>query len=100
LRANGEMLARFFPGGRLAESRLRGAKGARLDLAQLLTPTRRRALDLDKAYLVLVRDQSFVLGREPRLAPPVNLHATIENAETDLGKAGKVYSDGVLWLDW
>jgi hypothetical protein len=100
LRANTEILARFFPGGRIDPARLRGAKGKPLDLAELLTPSRRRALDLNKAYLVLVRDQAFALGREPRLAPPANVHRTIENTETDLGKSGKVYTDGVLWLDW
>lgn len=100
-RANDEMLQRFFPGGVLEEQAVRRAsRGGDRDLQWLLAPSRRRALDLNKAYMVLVRDQSFEHGRDPLLAPPRNVHAAIENGETELGAAGKVFRDGRLWLDW
>jgi len=100
-RANDEILRRFFPGGVLDETAVRrAAKGGDRDLAWLLTPTRRRALDLNKAYMVIVREQSFEQGRDTLLAPPANVHPAIENGETELGAAGKVFRDGRLWLDW
>ncbi|MDC0749690.1 hypothetical protein [Polyangium mundeleinium] len=101
LRANDEMLARFFPGGVLAESELRrAAPGGDRDLAFLLLPSRERALVLDKAYRVIVRGQRFDLGRDALLRPAVNVHRAIENGSTDLGKADRVYTDGRLRLDW
>jgi hypothetical protein len=101
LRANGEMLARFFPGGELDEAAVRrAARGGDRDIAFLLTPSRERALLLAKAYMVLVREQSFDKGRDAMPLPPANVHREIENGSTGLGKAGKVYRDGRLWLDW
>ncbi|MDI1443064.1 hypothetical protein [Polyangium sp. 6x1] len=101
LRANDEMLARFFPGGVLAASELRrAAPGGDRDLAFLLLPSRERALALDKAYRAIVRGQRFDLGRDALLRPAVNVHRAIENGSTDLGKANRIYTDGRLRLDW
>ncbi len=101
LRANGEILARFFPGGRLDEAAVRrAARGGDRDIAFLLTPSRERALLLAKAYMVVVREQSFELGRDAVPVPPANVHREIENGSTELGKAGKIFRDGKLWLDW
>ena len=101
LRANDEMLARFFPGGVLDEGSVRrAAAGGDRDLAWLLTPSRARALALGKAYLAVVREQSFVLGRDAMLAPAVNVHRSIEgNGETELGKANRRFADGTLFLE-
>lgn len=95
------MLARFFPGGVLAEAEVRrAARGGDRDLAWLLTPSRARALALAKAYLAVVREQSFVLGRDAVLAPATRVHRRIEgNGETELGAAGLVFTDGTLFLD-
>lgn len=101
LRANAEVLERFFPGGRLDRAQvLRAAKGGDRDIAFLLTPSRERAILLNKAYMTLVREQSFDLGRDALPAPPANVHRQIENGSTDLGRTGRVYRDGRLWLDW
>lgn len=101
LRANTEMLARYFPGGRLDEAAVRrAAPGGDRDIAALLTPSRERAILLAKAYMTIVREQSFELGRDPLPSPPANVHRTIENGSTDLGRTGKVFHDGRLWLDW
>ena len=65
-----------------------------------LTPSRARALALGKAYLAVVREQSFVLGRDAMLAPAVNVHRSIEgNGETELGKANRRFADGTLFLE-
>jgi hypothetical protein len=100
-RANDEMLARFFPGGSLDEVALRrAAPGGDRDLTSLLLPSRARALALDKAYLQLVREQSFELGRDAFPRVPTNVHRQIENGSTELAARQLVFHDGVLWLDW
>lgn len=66
----------------------------------LVIPSRERALLLNKAYMALVKEQRFTLGRDPLITPTVNVHPTIENGSTELGTTDRVYSDGRLWLDW
>lgn len=101
LRANGEMLARFFPIGILDRAEvLRAARGGDRDLAWLLTPSRERALRLGKAYMVLVREQSFEKGRGAFPDAVTNVQPGIQNGSTDLARTGKVFHDGHLWLDW
>ncbi|MFA5122610.1 hypothetical protein [Zavarzinia sp.] len=65
-RANEEALARFFPGGVADPAALAGLATR---LGPLTDPSPRRALDLDKAYRLIVREQSFALGRAPTIAP-------------------------------
>ena len=95
-RANEEILARFFPNGTLDETRVRAAK----DIRDLITPSRTRAIDLNKAYMALVREQNFEQGRDTVLAPAHNVHRRIENGDTGLKQKNKVYDDGRLWLEW
>ncbi|HET9957293.1 MAG TPA: hypothetical protein VFQ61_22500 [Polyangiaceae bacterium] len=61
-RANLEVLAKFFTG----EGRLRPEMRERLrrDVTELLLPSPERAYALNKAYYLVVQDQSFVFGRE------------------------------------
>jgi len=101
-RSNDEMLARFFTaeGNVRAENVLRAAPGGEADLRTLVMPSERRALELAKAYLVLVRLQRFEHGRDALLAPVTNVHATIENGDTALSESGLLFHDGSLWLDW
>ncbi len=100
-RSNEELLARFFPGGHLAEAELRrAAVGGDRDLAWVLFPGRARALALDKAYLAVVREQSFTRGRDATLAPATRVHDRIVDEGTGLGEAGRVHRDGRLHLRW
>jgi len=100
-RANDEIVARFFgPEGLRRDEVLRAAKGGDRDLRHLVMPSRERALALDKAYLALVREQSFILGRDAVLKPVKNVHERIENGDTGLKKKKAIYDDGRLWLDW
>jgi hypothetical protein len=41
----------------------------------LLLPSAARALDLDRAYMAIVREQSFVRGRDVVLAPSSHVHS-------------------------
>lgn len=100
-RTNDELLARFVPNGAVAEDELRrAAVGGDRDLAWALTPSRARALALDKAYLAVVGEQSFIRGRDAVLAPATRVHQRITEEGTGLGDAGKVHRDGRLHLRW
>lgn len=100
-RANGEILDRFFPGGVLDEDAVRrAAPGGDRDIAYLIAPSRERALELDKAYRALVREQRFDLGRDAVLRPTANVHREIVNGSTGLDQAGRVFTDGQLRLEW
>ncbi len=101
-RANAELLTRFFPDDVLDEAAVgRAASGGDRDLAWLLFPSRERAMALNKAYLAIVREQSFVRGRDAVLQPATRVHARIDgNGSTALGKTGKIFPDGRLHLDW
>jgi hypothetical protein len=100
-RANTEALARFFPEGALEEAEVRrAAPGGDQDMTFLITPSRERALLLNKAYMVLVREQTFAFGRDAVITPPANVHRVIENGSTALHETGRIFRDGRLWLDW
>jgi hypothetical protein len=99
-RSNDEILERFFPGGELDEADvLRAATGGDRDITYLIAPSRERALALNKAYMVIVREQRFDLGRDTVLSPK-NVFGEIENGDTELGVNELVFKDGRLWLDW
>ena len=72
LRANAEVLARFFD----ERHALRPNEIERLhgDISALLLPSAPRALDLDRAYLAIVKGQSFDKGRDALLAPASNAY--------------------------
>ena len=97
-RSNEELLARYFQHGTLDEQQLRrAAVGGDRDLAWALFPTRDRALALDKAYLAIVREQSFTRGRDAMLAPAKRVHPRIEQDDTGIREP---HRDGRLQLRW
>jgi hypothetical protein len=75
-RQNAEVRARFFD----ANARLRGDKLAvlRSDVSSLLVPSSERALSLNKAYFLLVREQSFRHGRDLVLDGAKNVHRRVD----------------------
>lgn len=100
-RVGDEFIERFVPDGRVDTAALRrAAPGGDRDLAWLLTPSRERALDLNRAYMALVREQDFEHGRDAPLAPPKNVLARIEEESTGLAEKNRVYQDGRLHLAW
>lgn len=72
LRQNAEIIAKFFD----AKGTLKPGMKARLkrDISVALTPSKERALALNKAYKRLVERQTFRLGREIVLEGAHNVH--------------------------
>jgi hypothetical protein len=72
LRENTEVLSRFFDD----TGRLRADAVAALhrDVGALLLPSPARAIALDQAYRAIVREQTFVRGRDAVLAPPSHVY--------------------------
>ena len=95
-RSNTEVLERYFPAGKLDEAKVRAAS----DVRELITPSRARALALDKAYMALVRQQDFAHGRDAVAQPATNVYKQIVNGDTGLKKNHAIYTDGRMWLDW
>jgi hypothetical protein len=79
LRENTEVQERFFD----AAGHLRPEPVARLhtDIGTLLLPSAARAIDLDRAYQAIVRDQSFVRGRDAVLAAASHVYANAPAGE-------------------
>ena len=74
-RQNNEMLERWFKN----DGSVDVEKVESLDnIYQLITPSRRRALDLNKAYLTIVKEQSFIYGRDAVLGKAKNVLSDIE----------------------
>jgi hypothetical protein len=74
-RSNPEMQARWY----LADGRVNTmAVAAATDVYALIAPSRDRALQLDKAYRVLVEDQSFLFGRDATVTPPINVYDSVD----------------------
>lgn len=104
-RSNDELLARFFIDGVPTAEITRAAVGGDRDLAWALAPSRARALALDKAYLAIVREQSFVRGRDATIAPATRVHRKIDDERSGLSRdaeaeQARVHRDGRLHLVW
>lgn len=74
-RGNEEVQAKFFN----VDGSLRADALTRLhaDITELLNPSPARARMLNKAYKVIVDEQSFVLGRDSTVKPAGNVHQSI-----------------------
>lgn len=58
------------------------------DISHLILPSPKRALELNKAYKVIVTEQSYIYGRDAHVKPALNVHKTIKDGqETHLEKA-------------
>jgi hypothetical protein len=95
-RNNDEMTGKWFrPDGSLDHVKLKSAK----DVYDLITPSKERALALNKAYRTIVEDQDYIFGKDPVLSPPVNVYDKIENENTPTLPPERVYKWNIL-LDW
>jgi hypothetical protein len=94
-RTNPEMQARWFDAdGKLDVAAVRRAK----DVYELVTPSAARALLLNKAYRVIVEEQSYLYGRDPVVEPPANVYRTVAADAPTLPEKFRYEWD--LRLDW
>ncbi len=77
-RDNDEVIEKFFDKGTIKEQML---QKLHKDVTLLLYPSKRRALMLDKAYKVIVDEQSFIYGRAPHVRPMKNLYKKFDHRE-------------------
>jgi hypothetical protein len=73
-RENPEMVERWFR----SDGTVDEAKVKKADVYTLVTPSARRALDLNKAYTQIVRHQSFIDGRDATWLPARNVYRAID----------------------
>jgi hypothetical protein len=95
-RSNPEMFERWFTAdGSVDRERVDAAR----DVYELITPSRQRALTLNKAYRVLVEDQDFIFGRDATVVPPINVYDRIDNETSPTLPPSAVYRWDIR-LDW
>ncbi|MBN1838674.1 MAG: hypothetical protein JW802_01370 [Campylobacterales bacterium] len=51
------------------------------DISYLLLPSKQRALTLNKAYKVIVEEQSFIYGRDAHVKPVTNVHKEVTSKQ-------------------
>ena len=95
-RSNQEMFARWFLGnGEVNVEKIQKAE----DVYTLITPSVERALELNKAYRVIVDDQDFIFGRDATVTPPHNVYDKIDNS-TSPTLPEKYFYPWDIRLDW
>jgi hypothetical protein len=94
-RENMEMFNKWYK----ADGTVNKAKVKRADVFELITPSKQRAYDLNKAYTQIVRTQSYIHGRVANILPATNVHKTIDETVAPLKIKHRL--DGWdIRLDW
>lgn len=94
-RQNQEMLDKWFlDDGRVNEEKVLSVQS----LYDLIMPSAERALNLNKAYLTIVQEQSFIFGRDAVLTEARNVLQTIDDSQPPLEDDFRFKWD--LRLDW
>lgn len=74
-RSNEEMFSKWFhPNGQLNRSAVAAAR----DVYELISPSPQRALELNKAYRVIVQEQDYLYGRDATVRPPKNVYQAVD----------------------
>jgi hypothetical protein len=75
-RANDEVMEKFFDkSGTLKEDQINILRD---DISHLLIPSATRAIELNKAYYIIVKEQSYIYGRDAHIKPVENVHKEVE----------------------
>lgn len=95
-RNNAEMQARWFRAdGSLDREKVLAAE----DVYELITPSKERALRLNKAYYTIVQDQDFIYGREATVVPPQHVYREVVNGVAPTLPESRIF-DWNLLLNW
>lgn len=95
-RSNPEMEARWFSAPGVVDA---DKVAAAADVYELITPSRERALAMNKAYRVIVEDQDFIYGRDATVTPPGNVYEVVDVATAPTLPADRTYAWDIR-LDW
>ena len=94
-RQNQEMLDRWFN----ADGTLKSQEISQLkSIYPLITPSKERAIELNKAYFTIVKEQSFLYGRDAILKPNSNVFKDINSEVAPLEEAHRHKWD--IRLNW
>lgn len=94
-RQNGEMLAKWFDEkGMVKAEDVQRAKS----VYEIITPSPERANALNKAYLTIVKEQSYLFGRDATLTEATNVLSTIDAEQPPLKPEHRFKWD--MRLDW
>lgn len=94
-RQNQEMLMRWFnQDGTVNKAKVKQAK----NLYELITPSKQRALKLNKAYLTIMQEQSYLFGRDATINKATNVLETVDESQAPLQADSRYVWD--MQLDW
>jgi hypothetical protein len=94
-RSNLEMVARWFnEDGTVDAEAVRGQ-----DVYTLITPSRERALALNKAYRTIVAEQDYIFGRDATVSAPINVYRRVD-PETAPTLSAELFHTWDIRLDW
>ena len=94
-RQNQEMLMRWFnQDGTVNKAKVKQAK----NLYELITPSKQRALKLNKAYLTIMKEQSYLFGRDATINKATNVLETVDESQAPLQSDSRYVWD--MQLDW
>ncbi|GAA6135657.1 hypothetical protein NBRC116188_24470 [Oceaniserpentilla sp. 4NH20-0058] len=94
-RQNSEMLDKWFKkDGSIHHEKIEAISS----IYELITPSKQRALDLNKAYKTIVEEQSYIFGREPMLSKSTNIFKEVDADVSPLQKEHRYAWD--IRLDW
>ncbi|MDK2596749.1 hypothetical protein QNM18_16995 [Pseudoalteromonas sp. P94(2023)] len=93
-RQNQEMLKKWFTGGKVDKEKVQKA----VNLYELITPSKERALALNKAYLTIVKEQSFLFGRDATMVKAKNVLEQVDDSQAPLREDKQFKWD--MQLDW
>lgn len=94
-RENPEMFSRWF----YEDGTVRSSLVKNSDVYTLITPSPERALTLNKAYTHIVRNQSYIYGRDATVAPVQNVHETIDESLAPLEPEHRIFGWDIQ-LNW
>jgi hypothetical protein len=95
-RSNPELEARFYlPDGEVNTVALASAR----DVYDAITPSRERALLVNKAYKVIVEDQDFIFGRDATATPPPRVLPEVDNETSPTLPEARQYDWNIV-PDW
>lgn len=94
-RENKEIFAKWYK----TDGEVDKEKVAQADVFELITPSKQRAYNLNKAYTQIVRTQSFIHGRDASIKPATNVHQKIDESVVPL-KPEHRFNGWDIRLDW